>query len=260
VLSPSSPGLTRAALVLFDPPSTTANRPGAVRHRIPLQFNPERISLSKAATWQRSPANRAAAAAMPEFRGATPRVLSLDVFLDATFSLRNTVEEQVEMLLSCCVPTDGSVRADRPSPPWVRLEWGRGRSTSFNACVTSVQANYTLFGGDGAPKRATCTITLEEIGGSTPRQNPTSGSPEVQIARRLQAGDSLASLAWQQFGDATRWRVIAQANNITDPERVPPGTVLIVPPLPELQAGIAGPPSTGSSSAAPSSTAPQGSA
>ena len=152
------------------------------------------------------------------------------------------------------------MRADRPSPPWVRLEWGHGRSTAFSACVTSVQANYTLFGGDGAPKRATCTVTLEEIGGSTPRQNPTSGSPEVRVARRVQAGDSLASLAWQQYGDATQWRVIAQANDIADPERVPLGTVLIVPALPERQAGIGGPSSAGPSFTGPSFTAPRGSA
>jgi len=235
---PSSSGLTRAVLVLFDPPSATSDQPGAVRTRIPLQFNPERISLSKSATWHRSPANRAASAALPEFAGAAPRVLSLDVFLDATLSPRNDVEGQVETLLSCCVPTDRSVRADRPSPPWVRLEWGRGRSAAFSACVTSVQATYTLFGADGAPKRATCSLALEEIGGSTPRQNPTSGSPEMRSVHRVQDGDSLALLAWQQYGDATQWRVIAQANGIADAERLTPDTVLIVPALPEQSAGV----------------------
>jgi nucleoid-associated protein YgaU len=238
VPSPSSPGLTRAVLVLFDPPPATSDQPGAVRTRIPLQFNPERINLSKAATWNRSPANRAASAALPEFGGAAPRVMSLEVFLDASFGLRGTVEQQVETLLSCCVPTDRSVRSDRPSPPWVRLEWGRGRSTAFSACVTSVHATYTLFGGDGAPKRATCSLTLEEIGGSTPRQNPTSGTPEVQVVHRVQAGDSLALLAWQQYGDATQWRVIAQANNVADAERLLPGTVLIVPALPDQPVGV----------------------
>jgi phage tail protein X len=246
-------GLTRAALVLFEPPSTTGNQPGAVRQRIPLQFNPEKITLSKSATWLRTAANRAASAAMPEFRGAAPRVLTVEVFLDATLSLRNTVEEQVEMLLGCCVPTGGSVQADRPSPPWVRLEWGRGRSVSFNACLTTVTANYTMFGGDGAARRATCSITLEEIGGSTPRQNPTSGSPEAQIVHRTQAGDSLASVAWQRYGDATRWRVIAAANGIADPERLQPGTVLIVPALPEQQAGTAG--TVGIASPAPGGSA-----
>lgn len=239
--SPPAIGLTRAVLVLFEPPPTTSNQPGAVRQRIALQFNPERISMSKSATWHRSPANRAASAAMPEFRGATPRVLSVDVFLDATLSLRNTVEQQVEMLLGCCVPTGASVRADRPSPPWVRLEWGRGRSMTFYACLTSVQANYTMFGGDGAPRRATCSIALEEIGGATPRQNPTSGSPKVQIVHRMRDGDSLASVAWQRYGDATQWRVIAAANGVADPERVPPGTVLVVPALPEQLLGVAGP-------------------
>ncbi len=231
MLSLSTLGLTRAVLVLFEPPPSLSNEPTAIRRRIPLQFNPDRISLSKSATWDRSLASRAATTAMPEFRGATPRVLSADLFLDATLALSNTVDDQVEALLGCCVPTSQSVQADRPSPPWVRLEWGLGRSMAFTACVTSVRATYTLFAADGSPKRATCSVVLQEIGGSVPKQNPTSGSPESKVAREIQAGDSLASLAFGQYGDASQWRVIAEANGIVDPERLIPGTILVFPPL-----------------------------
>jgi len=232
VLSLSAIGLTHAVLLLFEPPPSLSNEPIALRRRIPLQFNPERVSLSKTASWERSLASKAATTAMPEFRGAAPRVLSVDLFLDATFALRNTVEDQVEALLGCCVPTNQSIKDQRPSPPWVRLEWGLGRSMAFTACVTSVNATYTLFGADGSPKRATCSMVLQEIGGSIPKQNPTSGSPESAVAHEVQAGDSLASLAFRQYGDAGQWRVIADANGIIDPGQLIPGTVLVFPPLP----------------------------
>ncbi len=232
MLSLSTIGLTHAVLLLFEPPPSLSNEPMAIRRRIPLQFNPERVSLSKTATWDRSLASKAATTAMPEFRGAAPRVLSVDLFLDSTFALRNTVEDQVEALLGCCVPTNQSIQADRPSPPWVRLEWGLGRSMAFTACVTSVQATYTLFAADGSPKRATCSVVLQEIGGSVPKQNPTSGSPESGVAHEVRAGDSLASLAFRQYGDAGQWRVIADANGIVDPGQLIPGTVLVFPPLP----------------------------
>jgi hypothetical protein len=241
VLSLSALGLTHAVLVLLEPPPSLGNEATAIRQRIPLQFNPERIGLSKSATWDRSLASKATTTAMPEFRGATPRVLSLDLFLDSTFAVRNTVEDQVEALLGCCVPTSQSVQADRPSPPWVRLEWGLGRSLAFTACVTSVRASYTLFAADGSPTRATCSVELQEIGGSVPKQNPTSGSPEAGVARVVRAGDSLASLAFGQYGDASQWRVIAEANGIVDPERLMPGTTLVFPPLlPERPAVGAG--------------------
>jgi nucleoid-associated protein YgaU len=232
VLSLSTIGMTHAVLLLFEPPPSMSNEATAIRRRIPLQFNPERVSLSKTATWDRSLASKAATTTMPEFRGAAPRVLSADLFLDATFALRNTVEEQVEALLGCCVPTSQSIQANRPSPPWVRLEWGLGRSMAFTACVTSVNATYTLFGADGSPTRATCSVVLQEIGGSIPKQNPTSGSPESGVAHEVQAGDSLASLAFRQYGDAGQWRVIADANGIVDPGQLIPGTVLVFPPLP----------------------------
>jgi nucleoid-associated protein YgaU len=232
VLSLSAIGLTHAVLLLFEPPPSLSNEPIALRRRIPLQFNPERVSLSKTASWERSLASKAATTAMPEFRGAAPRVLSVDLFLDATFALRNTVEDQVEALLGCCVPTNQSIKDQRPSPPWVRLELGLGRSMAFTACVTSVNATYTLFGADGSPKRATCSVVLQEIGGSIPKQNPTSGSPESAVAHEVQAGDSLASLAFRQYGDAGQWRVIADANGIIDPGQLIPGTVLVFPPLP----------------------------
>jgi nucleoid-associated protein YgaU len=232
VLSLSTIGLTHAVLLLFEPPPSMSNEPTAIRRRIPLQFNPERVSLSKTATWDRSLASKAATTAMPEFRGAAPRVLSVDLFLDSTFALRNAVEDQVEALLGCCVPTNQSIQANRPSPPWVRLEWGLGRSMAFTACVTSVNATYTLFGADGSPKRATCSVVLQEIGGSVPKQNPTSGSPDAEVAHEVRAGDSLASLAFRQYGDAGQWRVIADANGVVDPGLLIPGTILVFPPLP----------------------------
>jgi Contractile injection system tube protein/LysM domain len=242
VPSLSATGLAHAVLVLLEPPPSLTNEATTIRNRIPLQFNPERIVMSKSASWERSLASKATTTTMPEFRGAAPRVLTLDLFLDAALGFRNTVEDQVEALLGCCVPTYSSVRADRPSPPWVRLEWGLGRSMAFTACVMSVNATYTRFAADGSPTRATAAVKLEEIGGTVPNQNPTSGSPRSEVAHEVQAGDSLASLAFRQYGDASQWRVIADANGIVDPERLIPGTTLLFPPLlPERGAGTTSP-------------------
>lgn len=47
----------------------------------------------------------------------------------------------------------------------------------------------------------------------------------------MQDGDSLPAIAYRAYGDATRWRVIAEANGIDNPLHVRRGAALIVPTL-----------------------------
>ncbi len=51
------------------------------------------------------------------------------------------------------------------------------------------------------------------------------------------AGDSLPSLAWREYGNATQWRAIAEANGIDDPMRLRPGTELLLPLADDLRRG-----------------------
>jgi len=44
-------------------------------------------------------------------------------------------------------------------------------------------------------------------------------------------GDSLPSVAYANYGDATRWRTIAEANGIDDPLRLRRGHQLSIPSL-----------------------------
>ncbi|MGP8297332.1 CIS tube protein [Streptomyces inhibens] len=226
----------RAVLVIYDPPAGNGNTPGPERGRVKLHFNPERIAVTKAASWKRGRAPSNGSAARAQFVSAQPRTMTLDVFLDAPGS-KGGVQEQVERLLSCCVPTSQSVAAKPASAPWVRLEWGRAQTTAFLALVTQVNATYTRFGTDGTPLRAECTVTLEEAGGSPARQNPSSGGDGPVGTHRLVAGDTLPGLAWKAYGDPTQWRAIARANDLDDPQGVRPGTVLVLPTLEEQTPG-----------------------
>lgn len=54
--------------------------------------------------------------------------------------------------------------------------------------------------------------------------------PEVQKTYHvMKRGDTLYSLARQYYGDAKRWRDIAQANNIQDANNIPIGKRLVIP-------------------------------
>ena len=230
------PQMDKAHLSLYDP-SPSANgggAPGAKRGEVPFQFNPKEVTISKSAKWERKPAKGSKKAGPPEFTGAEPAKMTLEMFFDATGAQDGSVVKAVESLLGCCVATEESVGQKKPSPPLVVLHWGS--ISSFPAFVTSVSAKFTLFASDGTPIRAVCSVSLEEMPGEQFRQNPTSGSYDVRRVHRTVAGDSLASVAYAEYGDPNAWRALAAFNGIDDPLRMRTGTVLLLPTPEELGA------------------------
>ncbi|MEU2434985.1 LysM peptidoglycan-binding domain-containing protein [Streptomyces rubradiris] len=221
----------RAQLTLMEPPASVGAKPGGTIARLNLQFNPSTLELRKTTEWRRTPSRMAGQSALPEFVGSGPRELSLEVFLDATATHDNSVEQAVEKLMKGCVPTPASLGRKKPASPWVRFEWGTARTTSFDGVLSSLSVTYTLFDVDGKPLRATCALSIEEASVDPAGQNPTSGARTARSTHTVVAGDSLAMLAWREYGDATAWRVIAEANGIDDPMALVPGTELVVPGL-----------------------------
>ncbi|MBB5958264.1 nucleoid-associated protein YgaU [Saccharothrix tamanrassetensis] len=227
--------LVKARLVIMEPPAQAGAKPGTKLSTVAFQFNPGTLALQKSVEWRRQPARMAGQASMPEFVGSGPRTLSVDVFLDATATHDNSVETSVEKLMVACVPTKKSIGKKKPASPWVRFEWGTAKSVSFDGVLSSLSVAYSLFDVDGRPLRATCSLSIEEAGVDTPRQNPTSGSHEVRRTHRVVAGDSLPQLAWQEYGDPGAWRVIAEANGIDDPLALEPGGELLLPGIESIE-------------------------
>ena len=227
--------LVHAKLELREPPTggSTANPSSTVLGTINFQFNPKELSLTKSAKWQRTAQRNASKSGPPEFKGADPCKLSVEMFLDATDKMDDSVVKTVEKLFSCCVPVSKTT-GSKGSPPWVIFSWGG--MTGFPAYVSSVTAKYTLFTPGGTPVRAVCTVAMEEISGEQGGQNPTSGALAARESHVVVAGDTFASIAFKSYGNANLWREIAKANEADDPMRLLPGTRLLVPALEELEA------------------------
>ncbi|MER6529839.1 LysM peptidoglycan-binding domain-containing protein [Streptomyces sp. NPDC001508] len=227
------PKLEHAYLELRTPPPGGSLTPGGPCGRIDFQFNPKELSLTKAAAWKRTPAKGAKSAGPPEYQGPQPSKLTVEMFFDASDTQDTSVVTAVEKLFACCVPTSETRQQQRSSPPWVVFHWGG--LTGFPGYVSQVQAKYTLFTTSGVPIRAVCQVTMEEISGETPGQNPTSGALHARRVHRVRTGDTLALLAWREYGDPAGWRAIAEANGIDDPMRLPEGRELLLPALDELE-------------------------
>lgn len=52
----------------------------------------------------------------------------------------------------------------------------------------------------------------------------------------VKPGDSLSKIAKAEYGDATQWKRIFEANSATlkDPDKIFPGQKLVIPPLPAV--------------------------
>jgi nucleoid-associated protein YgaU len=231
--------LKKACLEVSEPSKTgSMDAPGAFMFKLEFQFNPKELQLAKQATWKREQAKGNKKASPPQFTGAQPAKLTLELFFDASEKQDNRVVKDVEKLFSLTVPTEASMTSKKASPPWVVFKWGG--LTGFLAYVSQVQAKYTLFTAAGLPIRATCQVTLEELAGQPPKQNPTSGGLVPHRVHQVIAGDSLPAIAYEEYGVPALWRAIADLNGIDDPLRLRPGRRLLLPPLEELTAAPAG--------------------
>lgn len=229
--------LSHAYLELFEPSKDgTLDKPGPQFGRIDFQFNPKELTMGKSASWARQTAKANGKAGAPQYKGPLPSKLTLEMFFDASGKQDNAVVQRVDKLFSCCAPTEASLKQNKGSPPWVLFRWGE--LTGFLAYVSSVQVKYTLFTSAGLPVRATCTVTLEEISGDPPKQNPSSGGLVPRRVHVLVEGDTLAGIAYREYGDPSLWRAVAAANGIDDPMRLRPGKSVMLPAVDELSAGI----------------------
>ncbi|HYP22080.1 MAG TPA: LysM peptidoglycan-binding domain-containing protein [Actinomycetota bacterium] len=200
---------------------------GGAPRRIEFQFNPKEFSVKQGAHWVEVDGSTAS-----EYVGPRSQHMSVGMFLDASDAPDGDVSAQVDTLLAACHPTPASSSKSQPLPPRVRFGWDR---VHFEGYVSDVDVHYRLFHPDGRPIRAECTIEMQEIERPTPRQNPTSGTPEIHRTVAVVAGDTLAGLAYREYGDPARWRAIAELNGVDDPLRVRPGTRLLLPPAHRLR-------------------------
>jgi len=199
------------------------------------EFNPADLKTSRAATWRTADAKTDR---RPDYISSGPQKAELSIFLDEWSNPAGDVSKTVNKLISWTKPTRESTSdKDRPIPPIVEFQWGRSQAlANVKWCIDSVSAEYTMFRADGTPIRATCRIALTAFSDSKKTaQNPTSGSQESRRSRVLAEGDSLAALAFREYGEATFWRALALFNGIDDPLDVPSGTRILVPSMTEAR-------------------------
>ncbi len=203
------------------------------KNQIQCQFNPKEYAISRTNNWTIKPAKEAEIG-HPEFGGGQPATLKLQLLFDdydiADSETGTDLQESTKLLWKA-MRLQGSGKTLKP-PPNCQFCWGN--VWSFKAVITSLSQKFILFSPSGKPLRALVDISFTQIEEEDlyPNQNPTSGGGTGEHVRTVRAGDTLAGIAFEEYGDPTVWRHLADTNKIHNPLRLSPGQVLLITPLP----------------------------
>jgi len=204
--------------------------------KLSFMYNPAELTTAKSANWNRPQQKGAGSAGKPQFTGAGPQTVQMEIWFDAWDAADADVTGCVKTLFEWTKPTPASIKKKLPRPPVLGFQWGSNQILqNLMFFLKTVNAKYVLFKPDGTPIRASATISLEEVPEDPPGQNPSSGSRESRRSHLVGAGDSLHSVAYREYGDAGLWRGIAAFNEIDDPLRVAAGTRILVPTADEAR-------------------------
>ena len=162
-----------------------------------------------------------------EFKKVKPGDMSLAFFLDGTGAngVKIDVQTQVEKFQSVT-----GYNGDIHRPNYLKIAWG---TIQIKRCVLkSASIAYKLFKADGTPLRATISASfVDAVEDQTRVALAQDSSPDLTHVRVLRAGETLAGLCQQIYGDPGLYLKVARANQLDSVRQLPAGTRVRFPPL-----------------------------
>jgi Contractile injection system tube protein/LysM domain len=201
-------------------------------------FNPQQISISKTG-WQGQGNSLQAS--------DEPATLTIDLFFDTSLLNAGQKSTGISSIIGLSSSFTSPLQDVRqytkkiyqltqkksglgaiPRPPICQLKWGK-HTVLFQGVLKQLTKNFTRFLADGTPVRAklNCTFT-EWISPDIQQKEQNPIDDPIRVVRR---GETLSSIAAEEYNDPALWRVIAAANRLDNPRQLTPGQRLTVPPL-----------------------------
>jgi hypothetical protein len=216
-------------------------------NKITVLFNPNTLRFNHAADWNVTNISGQLAhheRRVFDFKTTRPVELSFELFFD--------ISKEIELsanLLALELPGIWGERArlkkfsarlekivqlaqvdqELHRPPVCKLIWGT--RILLHGVLTSLDQKLIAFTEDGTPTRAELSCTFTSVESEAEKRSGENHSADVAKRRVIRQGDTLQSIAREEYGDASLWRPIARQNRIAHPLQLVPGTQLLIPPL-----------------------------
>jgi nucleoid-associated protein YgaU len=202
--------------------------------RLKCHFSPNTYTFDKKNNW---PADQKSGGDVPKinFGGGSPATLTMELMFDTyTDAQPDGKAEDVrtkytDKLWALMLVKKRDKKSKKGRPPRVKFIWGK--TWSFEGVITSLTQKFVLFLDTGIPVRATVNVTFQQWKDeeALAKQNPTSGGLGGDRVWTVVEGDTLGWIAYQEYGDSAKWRLIADANHLDGVRSLPLGAQLVIP-------------------------------
>jgi nucleoid-associated protein YgaU len=197
--------------------------PGTKVPRVPLKFNPTEYQLKKSNTFAEIAIPGLPSPPLQWIRGGA-ETLTMDVLVDTSDTLEDVRVKYVNGLRALLDPND-----KLHAPPVVVFVWEKD---VFRGVLESLTTSYVLFDPNGVPLRARLNLSMKEYRPVNVQVTEhRKSSFDVDKSWMTARGDTLSAIAGFVYKDPGLWRVLAEANGITDPRTLEPGRLLTIPRL-----------------------------
>jgi LysM repeat protein len=185
-----------------------------------VMFNPEEYTVERGNSFAQLDVPGLSTPPLQFVKGSGS-TLTMELFFDSTDS-RDDVRRKTRDFTSLLDkdPTAGS-------PPVLLFTWG---GLNYRCVLEKVTQRYTMFREDGAPIRATLSVTFREYdddSSSPPQQGlPDKSQANVYVVKQ---GQTLSQISGELYGDPAKWRKLADANPDVNPLEPRQGYQLVLP-------------------------------
>lgn len=220
------PEIKKAKIEILDSEGNTAGKD------IVVLFNPAEYTLTESSSYS-SNSGPSSDAPTVMYSGGKAAALSMELFFDTSAvpaasgkssteatDVTDKIKEFEELVY---------IKGELHSPPIIRFIWG---SLSFKGVVTELKSTFTKFTESGMPIQAKVSISMMSYSEQKEeKQKSPPESPDRTKCRTVREDYSIWDMAKSEYRDMSKWKVIARANNISNPLEVPPGTIVRIPAL-----------------------------
>lgn len=203
-----------------------------IEEDIEVLFNPAQYTLTGSAVYD-TEYNCSKDMPIVMFKRGKAATLSMELFFDTgpvltasgTGNKKATDVSKKVIMFEQLIYIHGKMH----SPPVIKFIWG---SLSFKGVVTQFRSSFIKFTESGMPIQAKVSLSLMAYNKQKDaRRKSPFESPDRTKCRTVREDYSIWDMAKNEYGDISKWRVIARANNISNPLEIPPGTIIKIPAL-----------------------------
>lgn len=193
-----------------------------------LQINPSSLKINKEVSYSEGKTLGSSNADLnfEQCKGAT---LSFDFLFDDTGIIPMPENKSLVVMINDLEKVVYQINGETHEPNYVQINWG---SLVFNGRMSSLNYDYSLFRPDGSPLRVKVSMTFKNYINKV-EESKIAGLKSSDLSRivTLKAGENIALLCKQIYGDSSYCIDVADYNNLVDFRNVQIGTQLMFPPL-----------------------------